>query len=64
MPVEAVPWRVFVPRFRKQIQQGGPITLSHPDINRFFMTIPETSQLVIQAEAMAQGEGVFVLDMG
>ncbi len=53
-----------IPKFRKQIREGGPITLTHPDINRFFMTIPEAAQLVIQAGAMAQGGDVFVLDMG
>lgn len=53
-----------VPRFRQQIREGGPITLTHPDINRFFMTIPEAAQLVIQAGAMAKGGDVFVLDMG
>ncbi len=53
-----------VPKFRQQILEGGPITLTHPDINRFFMTIKEASQLVIQAGAMAEGGDVFVLDMG
>lgn len=53
-----------IPRFRMQIRNGGPITLTHPEINRFFMTIPEAAQLVIQAGAMAKGGEVFVLDMG
>jgi FlaA1/EpsC-like NDP-sugar epimerase len=53
-----------VPKFREQIREGGPITLTHPEVTRFFMTIPEAAQLVIQAAAMATGGDVFLLDMG
>ena len=53
-----------VPKFRSQIKDGGPLTLTHSDIERYFMTMPEAAQLVIQAGAMAKGGDVFVLDMG
>ncbi|MCF2155740.1 NAD-dependent epimerase/dehydratase family protein [Photobacterium carnosum] len=53
-----------VPLFKEQISKGGPVTVTHPDINRFFMLIPEAAQLVIQASAMAKNGQVFVLDMG
>ena len=53
-----------VPKFRRQIKDGGPITLTHEDIERYFMTIPEAAQLVIQAGAMAEGGDVFLLEMG
>ncbi len=53
-----------VPKFRQQIKNGGPVTITHPEITRFFMTLQEAAQLVIQSGAMAKGGDVFVLDMG
>jgi FlaA1/EpsC-like NDP-sugar epimerase len=53
-----------IPRFKKQIENGGPITITHPDITRFFMTIPEACQLVLEAGSMGKGGEIYVFDMG
>ena len=53
-----------IPKFKKQIKNGGPVTLTHSDVTRYFMTVTEAAELVIQAGAMGKNSEVFVLDMG
>ena len=54
----------MIPKFKEQITKGGPVTVTHPDITRYFMTIPEAARLVLQAGAMGETGQVYVLDMG